>query len=252
MNYLMDTLNAHKNLTQRTYYWMLDEAEREAESNYSLLRDVKNVGVSNFLSIADTLDQTQRLSLAKALVKRGYFDAPKDIDVEEILQDDFLPEERQLALRYQEKSRTVQSRFSRRQEGGRILTVPRQLVKVVTQHLSSTLQTKFIRDELSAWQSLTVINGWRVTTELHFSGAGVECEQWVFRPDDTNIVTDYYLQYVRRCKNFDYIRSLGVSSTRWVVECEQDIPSCLSSISLICAKVLTQLPTLLQGLGMED
>ena len=250
----MDILIAQRELIHRLYCWMLDEAEREAKSNYSLLRDINNVGVSNFLSITDTLDQTQRLSLAKALVKKQYFDAPKDVDVEGILQDTFLPEERQLALRYHEKSRTVQNRISRWQTGDCISTVPRKLIKVVTQHLSSVLQTKFIRDELSAWQSSTVMNDWGVITEIHFSGTGVECEQWIFRSDDSPklVSADIYQQYLWQSMNFDYVRRLGVSSTRWVVECEQDIPSSLSSINLICTKFLAQLPILLQGLGIED
>ncbi len=251
----MDLLSAQKRLLSRLYQWSLDEADKEARADYPILRGMTNPGVSAFLAIAESLDLTQRLTLAKALVKNAYFQAPKQIDIEELLEASFSPDERQLAHDYGEMSRhlSLSGKLTMPSREDCVPTRAKRLAKAVTQHLSSVMQAEFIREEAFTWRNAVSINDWNVQTELHFSGKGVECSHWLMRYDDSCTVSaDIYQQFVRQSIVFDYVSRLGVSSTWWIISCEQDVPSCLDPAGLVCRRVLNQLPLLLQGLGVND
>lgn len=249
----MDILIAQRELIHRLYWWSLEEADKEAISGYPSLQGVANPGVAAFLNVVDALDTSQCSALSKALVKNAYFQAPRQVDMNELLKDVFLPNEHQLAQECLNMLTAVSIEAKAKQSKDCVPPVPRRLVKNVTQHLSTVLHSTFIRDEPSSWRTSIFVCDWEIITELYFSGIGIECSYWLLRDDSPKLVSaDIYQQYLRQSMDFDYVRRLGVSSTRWVVKCEQDIPLCLSSISLICTKVLTKLPILLQDLGIQD
>jgi len=249
----MDILIAQRELIHRLYWWSLEEADKEAILGYPLLKDVTNPGVAAFLSVVSALDTSQCSALSRALVKNAYFQAPKQVDMNELLEDVFLPDEHQLAQECLNMLMAVSIGVKAKQHKDCVPSIPRRIVKNVTHHLSTVLHSTFIRNEPSSWRTSISVCDWEIIIELYFSGIGIECSYWLLRDDSPNLLSaDIYQQYLGQSMNFDYVRRLGVSSTRWVVECEQDIPSSLSSISLICTKVLAQLPILLQGLGIED
>ena len=251
----MDLLTAQKQLLRRQYQWSLQEAETEARADYPLLRSITNLGVSAFLTIVESFDLNQRLALAKALVKNAYFQAPKQVNVEGLLGDSFSPEEQQLAHGYLEMSRhlALSGRLTISSREDCVPTRAKTLAKAVTQHLSSVMHSEFVREEAFTWRNTGSIDDWTVQRELYFSGKGVECSHWLIRRDDPCIVSvDIYQQFVRQSIQFDYVRRLGVSSTCWIVSCDQDVPLCLASAGMVCKRVLEQLPLLLQGLGVHD
>jgi len=251
----MDLLSAQRQLLRRLYQWSLQEAEAEARADYPLLRSITNPGGSAFLAIVEAFDLNQRLALAKVLVKNAYFQAPKQVNIEGLLGDSFSPEEQQLASRYSAMSRrlALSGGLAKPSQKECVPTRAKRLAKAVTQHLSSVMQSEFIRWEAFTWRNAVSIDDWDVQTEFYFSGKGVECSHWLIRRDDPCIVSaDIDQQFVRQSILFDYVRRLGVSSTWWVVSCEQDVPSCLDSAGLVCERLLRQLSLLLQGLGVYD
>ena len=251
----MDLLAAQRHLLPRLYQWSLEEANKEARADYPSLRGMTNPGVSAFLAIVEGIDLDQRLALAQALVKNGYFQAPRGVNIEELLQDEFTLEERTLAKDYADASRLL-GRSSRPDAAVRDDCTPigvRSLTKAVTQHLSLILRSDFVREEPFVWDSTVKVGDWSILTRLDFSGKAFECSFWLMRYDDLGVVSaEVYQQYLRQRMVFDYVRSLGVSQTWWTIICEEDVIPCLESAGLVCAKVMAQLFPLLQGLGIND
>jgi len=251
----MDLLAAHKQLLRRLYQWSLQEAKSEAEADYPLLRNVTNPGILGFLALTEDLDFNQRLALSKSLVKNSYFQAPIEVNIEELLQDEFTLAERQLVKDYADGLKVLgrSSRFTAAVRDDCIPIEVRSLPKAVTQHLSSVMRSDFVRKEPFMWDSTVQAGNWNILTRLEFSGKAFECSFWLRRYDDPDVVSaEVYQQYLRQRMVFDYIRSLGVSQTWWIITCEQDIPPGLQAAGLICAKVMAQFPSLLQGLGVND
>ena len=251
----MDLLSAQEQLLRRLYQWSLQEAKSEAEADYSLLRNITNPGTLGFLALTENLDLNQRLALSRSLVKNAHFQVPREVNIEELLQDDFTLAERQLAKKYADASRLL-GRSSRSSAAVRDDCTPvgvRSLTKAVTQHLSIVMQSDFVRKEPFMWDNAVQAGDWNILTRLEFSGKAFECSFWLMRYDDPEVVsTDVYQQYLRQRMVFDYVRSLGISMTWWIIACEQDVMSCLESAGLICAKVIERVPLLSQGLGVSD
>lgn len=251
----MELLPAQEELMRRCYRWSLQVAEQQARTNYSLLRPLSNPNMRGFLAFVEPLDLNQRLLLAHALVKRFYFAAPKEVKIEEVLGDQFAPEERQLTEQYllfmRQFTLPRPSRWAVREECSP--TKAKKLTKVVISHLSETLQIDFTRQEAYNWRGTFWNGDWEVITEFYFSGQGLECEHWLVRRDNPQIfAVDAYRQFLGSSQHFEFVPRLGIGPTWWIVECEQEVPAALDSITAVCTQVTSELPVLLKGLGADD
>lgn len=251
----MELLAAQKELTRRCYWWSLQLAEQQARTDYLLLRPLSNPNMHGFLALVEPLDLSQRLLLAQALVKRVYFAAPKEVNIEKVLEDQFVPEERQLAEQYLLHMRQFTpprpSRWAVREECSP--TKAKRLTKAVISHLSEVLHMDFVREEAYNWKGTILVGDWEAVTEFYFSGKGVECEHWFVRRDDPQIVSACLdEQFLSQSRHFDFIRRLGIGPTWWIVDCEQDVPAALDSIAAICTQISEQVPKLLESLGVND
>ena len=251
----MDMLAAQRQFLRRLYQWSLLEAEMEAKADYPLLRNITNSGVSVFLSLAEALDDNQRHDLSRSLVKNAYFQAPVEAKIHELLQDEFTPEERHLAGEYTKAARLtgLSRRLSAAVREDCAPLHAKSLIRSVTQHLSSMTGSEFVRFEPRIWDNVVNAGDWSILTRLEFTGKAFECSFWLTRCDDSDVVSaDGCHQFLRQRMVFDYVRSLGISQTWWIVACEQDVTPCVVAAGSVCKKVMGEIPLLLQGLGVND
>jgi len=252
----MELALAQKELIRRCYRWSLQVAEQQARTDYPLLRPLSksNPGMLGFLAGVESLDTNQRLLLAQALVKSFYFKIPKEVNIEDLLSDQFAPEERQCAEAfYQHWGQVSISLRPFPLPKDCVPTKAKKLTRAVISHLSAVLQIDFVREEAFNWRNTVWVDGWEFITEFYFSGKGIECGHWLVRRDDPQaVVTQVYEQYLARTRQLDFVMRLGIGSTWWVVGCEQDVPAVLDSIAAICTQVSEQVPLLVKGLGIND
>lgn len=239
--------DAEKEVRLQLYRWSMAEALRESEAGYPTLKLYWDDLVALHLYIADAQTAEKRLLLTRASVKRFHPQAvllvgePLTTAEREILSycdnlvSHHLAKGTVYPLRHGQKA-LVGPPLSRKQ----LIPILRGKVTKIDKNLLGTRQhvTKL---DLNYEKML---GEWQLSTHIGADRSQLSCVHGLIREvdkDPKKWVEPFSLS------GFSYASLLGISSMGWRVYTLEDAETATSGLAMVCAKILTEVPPLLQG-----